>query len=81
MVCYHKKKEMKRKNMSPGEDRTSNKNNNINSSAGRPMKITGHSTKTTLKAADRDDSPIAVFCISNIAPNYKTADIRKHCSD
>ena len=46
----------------------------------RVTKITGQAKCMSLKAAAVDTSPVAVFCISNISQEYKTRDIRQHCS-
>ena len=45
----------------------------------KPVKIIGQAKHSVLKAAPRDMSPIAVFCISNVSRDFTESDIREHC--
>ena len=50
----------------------------INSTNNNSTRIVGKAVGSSLKAAAKDNSPIAVFCISNVSFDLSIDDIRKH---
>ena len=51
----------------------------VSPSSGRTsVKLTGQRSFSTLKAAERKNTELAVFCISNVGLNYTVNDIRSH---
>ena len=50
----------------------------INNSAS--VRVVGKAVCSTLKAAPRDTSPLAIFCVSNVSWEHTVNDIRKHCA-
>ena len=53
----------------------------INSTNNNSTRIVGKAVGSSLKAAAKDNSSIAVFCISNVSFDLSIDDIRKHCRE
>ena len=45
------------------------------------VKLTGQRDCNSLKAAEKDNSPISIFCVSNVGMDYNVGTIRKFCKD